>query len=868
MFRITLGALAGALAIALAWGGGTRLAAQDVAVGNTTGAYFVELNAPVDTFRAQARAAGIDFSERYVYSRLWRGLSVNAASDAIALIARLPSVGAVFPVLTMRVGPTGQATPDLAHALAMTGADVAQSNGWTGAGVKVGVIDTGVDYDHPDLGGGFGPGHRVATGYDFVGDRFDASGSGGALILHPDPYPDDCNSHGTHVAGIIGASGNPATGGARGVAPAVTFGAYRVFGCDGATTGDIMIAAMERALADGMQVVNISIGAAFVTWPQYPTAVAADALVDAGVIVMTSIGNSGANGLYSASAPGVGRKVIGVASFDNSHVNVASFIANPGGTVMGYTPLSGPAGDPGPPAPPTSGTSPEIVYVGRGCLDNDLATAGNQTDPYLVNPAGKVALIVRGVCSFNEKYARAADAGAAGVIIQNNAPGIFFGGFTVGKGIFGIGISQADGNTLQALPSPTATWTADTIDVANPTAGRASAFSSYGLDAELGLKPDIGAPGGLIRSTIPLEMGAYGILSGTSMASPHVAGAAALLLQAKPGTSPALARRILQNSADPVLFGTTPTTLLEVVHRQGAGMLDIDDAIAADSLVSPGKISLGEGTGGTATLSITNNSVVDRIYALAHQRAVSTFGSTFAPSATTAGATAVFSHAGATVTSVTVAAGATETVDVTFTTPALLNGLVYGGYLRVTGGGADYRVPYAGFWGDYQLIQVLAPGGCNFPGIFKSGGQTVCTAATPTTPAAVLADYTRQNDAATFNVEDRDDRPILLFHLAHQSQRLEIRAINELTHQSYLVAYADYLSRSPTNGLNEASGAFASYRWDGKKGFTNTTDRTRRNEVPAGLYRLQAVVTKALAEPGNPAHIETYTSPLMNIVRH
>jgi hypothetical protein len=84
----------------------------------------------------------------------------------------------------------------------------------------------------------------------------------------PDPDPDDCNGHGTHVAGIVGANGDVV-----GVAPEVTFGAYRVFGCEGSTTADIMIAAMERALADGMDVLNMSIGSAF-QWPQYPTAVA------------------------------------------------------------------------------------------------------------------------------------------------------------------------------------------------------------------------------------------------------------------------------------------------------------------------------------------------------------------------------------------------------------------------------------------------------------------------------------------------------------------------------------------------------------------------------------------------------------------
>jgi subtilisin family serine protease len=854
----------GVVVVALAWTAGGRVSAQNVTDQQSTSAWFVELTGAVETFRGQARGAGVDFSERYVYGRLWRGVSVNTSREGAALLRGLPSVRAVFPVVTMSLDPVEPVSPELAHALTMTGADLAQSSGLSGAGVKVGVMDSGIDYHHPDLGSGFGPGFRVVTGYDFVGDRYDASGSGGALIPHPDDDPDDCNSHGTHVAGIIGASGNPAAGGARGVAPGVTFGAYRVFGCDGSTSADIMVAAMERALADGMQILNMSIGSAFMTWPQYPTAVAADALVDAGVVVVTSIGNSGASGIYSAGAPGVGRKVIGTASIDNTHVVVASFIAKPGDRVIGYTPLGGTTADNGPPPPPTSGTTPEIVYVGRGCVDADPAAPGNQTDPYLADPAGKVALITRGACSFNEKYARAAGAGAVGVMIENNAPGIFFGGFTVGIGnVFGIGITQADGAALRALNGPTATWTDDTIAVANPTAGRASSFTSYGLNAELELKPDIAAPGGFVLSTVPLEMGAYNTLSGTSMASPHVAGAVALLLEAKPDTPAPAVRTILQNSADPVLFGTAPTTLLEVVHRQGAGMVDIDDAIAADTVLTPGKISLGEGAGGTKTLSITNNSLQLRTYTLAHDRAVSTFGSTFTPSATTAGATAVFRRAGVVVTSVDVAAGATETVDVTFTTPALVNGLVYGGFLRVTGGGRSYRVPYAGFWGDYQLVQVLAPGGCSFPGIFKLGGQTEC-AATPT--PAVLAGATRQADAAIYNVAERSDRPIVVFHLAHQSRRLDIQAVHELTGQSYPVDSEDFLPRNPSNTL--VPGSFFTYTWDGKRQFTNAVGKVHRRELPAGPYRLRVVITKALADPNNPAHVETWTSPVLNIVRN
>ena len=120
------------------------------------------------------------------------------------------------------------------------------------------------------------------------------------------------------------------------------------------------------------------------------------------------------------------------------------------------------------------------------------------------------------------------------------------------------------------------------------------------MTVDLILKPDIGAPGGLIRSTYPLEQGSYATISGTSMASPHVAGAAALLKQARPGLAASDFRVILQNSADPKNWSGAPTLgFLDFVHRQGAGMVDIDDAIASTTTVTPGKLSFGEGSGGS-----------------------------------------------------------------------------------------------------------------------------------------------------------------------------------------------------------------------------------------------------------------------------
>jgi subtilisin family serine protease len=492
-----------------------------------------------DAFRAAAKKAGLKILERYAFDTLWNGLSIRIEPGKLATLASIPGIKTLYPVWTVSLPPdTSVVGPELYSALAMTGADVAQSElGYTGAGVRVAVMDTGIDYDHPDLGGCFGPGCRVETGYDLVGDDFNADPTSPSFnpIPNPDNDPDDCHGHGTHVAGIVGANGDVV-----GVAPGVTFGAYRVFGCDGSTFSDIMIAAMEMALADDMDVLNMSIGSAF-QWPQYPTAQASDRLVNAGMVVVASIGNSGDDGTYAVGAPGVGKKVIGVASFDNTHALQPYFEV--AGEKIGYGNMEYAA------LAPTSGTE-EIVYVGRGC----------NGDAYEADPSGKVALIMRGACTFREKALNAQAAGATAAVIHNSESGNFNGTLVAPYVDFPVvSISLEDGTFIRSQAAPTMmTWTDQLWSFPSATGGLISSFSSYGLAPDLSLKPDIGAPGGNIYSTIPMEQGGYGVKGGTSMASPHVAGAAALLLEAKPNTPSQAVRGILQNSADPAFWSLAP----------------------------------------------------------------------------------------------------------------------------------------------------------------------------------------------------------------------------------------------------------------------------------------------------------------------
>ena len=854
------------LQVAIANPDGPSLPAADAE--NTPGAWFVQLQGAPATdkkgkqalaaqraaFYKAAKDAGVTYTERFAFDTLWNGVSINASASDMKKVRGIQGVQSIWPVIAVD-SPEIPAfsSPDLATAISMTGADVAQDDlGYTGTGIKVAIMDTGIDIDHADLGGDgvprsdseLFPTARVAYGYDFVGDdfNFDSTSPTYNPIPSPDPIPDDCQGHGTHVAGISGANGE-----VKGVAPDVTFGAYRVFGCDGSTSADIMIAAMEMAYSDGMDILNMSIGSSF-QWPQYPTAAASSRLVELGMVVVASIGNSGSSGLYAAGAPGLGENVIGTASVDNTHVFLPVFEVDD--VQVGYVPMTfaGPT--------PTSGME-DYVYVGLAC--NGM--------PLEADPSGIAALITRGSCSFNQKATNAIAAGATSVIIHNSAPGVFNG--TLGSPVDGVtpvvGISLADGEYMRnAAAVPTLTWTEDSASVPNPTGGHISAFSSYGLSPDLAVKPDISAPGGNIFSTYPLEKGGHATLSGTSMASPHVAGAAALVLQAKPGTAATDMRDVLQNSADPFpWFGIPGGPFMEVVHRQGAGLVDIDDAILADTVVQPGKISAGEGEAGphSQVLTIRNNGATDATYDLDYSNAVSTSGLT-----AVTGFWLGFAEVHFSASSVTVPAGGSATVTATvipdvFPDPDFLGPIdfgIYSGFITVQNqaGGDPLRVPYAGFVGDYQRIQHMAGDPFGLPWLTVLIGGTYFKVDGPLDWV-----YSMQGD----------DVPFFLIHFDHQVEYLEAKVYEADTgspvHPVFNTAWTfDYLPR------NSSSTGFFAFDWDGErihsngyngKGYTKNLTKT----VPDGEYIIEIRALKANGDRANPDHWESWTSPVIAIDR-
>jgi hypothetical protein len=388
------------------------------------------------------------------------------------------------------------------------------------------------------------------------------------------------------------------------------------------------------------------------------------------------------------------------------------------------------------------------------------------------------------------------------------------------------------------------TWTDAYTTVPNPVAGQVSGFSSLGPTAELDFKPDLGAPGGNIWSTYPVALGSYATLSGTSMASPHVAGSVALLLEARPHARPEQARDLLQNTAVPTNYSTSP--YVDSVHRQGAGLIHIDRAATTEQSVAPAKLALGDGTAGpvTRTLAFKNAGADDVTYDLSNVTGLTTGPSDppspvdpageFTPFLYVGTASAAFSPP-----TVTVPAGgsAQVTVTITITQPTTAKFFIYGGYLVATprAAGMPLRVPYLGVSGDYQATPVLGA------------------------IALTHADGAPVTDGDVFTLADTSSMPRLVFELAHSARRFKAEVFvvqpgGVLGKDWHLAAAFEYGLRNST-----PTGRYAFF-FDGMAG----TGKTQTFVVPNGSYVIQVTVEKPL---GTDATDEVWQSPVFTIAR-
>jgi hypothetical protein len=298
-------------------------------------------------------------------------------------------------------------------------------------------------------------------------------------------------------------------------------------------------------------------------------------------------------------------------------------------------------------------------------------------------------------------------------------------------------------------------------------------------------------------------------------------------------------------------------------------MLRIDRAIQATTSVEPGKLALGESQAGpaTRTLSIRNDSGADVMYDLTHAPALSTGPNTFTPSFVTGFATVSFSA-----NPVIVPAGSVATVDVTITAnTGLADRSLYGGYIVITPrGGEAVRVPYSGFKGDYQSIQVVKPTVLVRPDKQPSlplpwlatlvGDATKCPAPNDFVlldPTGVLTSgFCNRSSGATFTLKD-GDVPYVVAHLDHESRLVRMEVRDALTGKDWHRAL-----ELPYFARNGTATSFFGFSWDGV-----TVAGNRLYTVPNGKYQIVLTVIKALGDGSNPADVETWTSAVITIAR-
>jgi minor extracellular serine protease Vpr len=480
------------------------------------------------------------------------------------------------------------------------GAPAVWASSGRGEGVTIGVIDSGIDYTHATFGGsgnpadfignnptiiepGTFPTAKVNGGFDFAGAVYDADDD--ASVPQPDPDPIDYGpdgGHGTHVAGTAAGIGVAGSVGA-GVAPGASLYALKVFGDDGGST-NLTSLAIEWAMdpngdgdmSDHLDVINMSLGAPFGN-PNDPSAISSQNAAELGIVVVASAGNEGTTS-YVTGAPAVAPAAISVAASKpgGNHLYSRFTVNTPASLAGTYESAEGAGGVTLASTGPITGTLVNTVPA-NGCtpLTNAAQVSGN------------IALVIRGVCNFTDKYATAAAAGAKALVVYNDGadptrvnPIIMIADGTT---IPGLMIAAPIGFELAAATNPTATLQAA------PDADVISSFSSLGPGGGgSSFKPDLAAPGEEIVSAATGTGTGSLNLQGTSMAAPHVAGAAALLRAKHPNLDQSAIKALLQNSTVPASgFGDTRVT------RTGVGVVRVDRAAALTSFASPGGVSFG-----------------------------------------------------------------------------------------------------------------------------------------------------------------------------------------------------------------------------------------------------------------------------------
>ena len=429
------------------------------------------------------------------------------------------------------------------------GTEIPRIDGFDGTGIKIAVIDTGVDFNHPDLLG-WGESGKVIGGYNFVQEN---------------QLPMDSNGHGTKVAGIIAANGNT-----LGVAPNAKILAYKVSEDGEGVSSELISGAIKKAIEDEADIINISLG---VNRTNSKIDTAVNYALDKGIFVVTAAGNDGPK-LKTIGSPGRNFESLTVGATYNNMTS--SLIATLEIDEKQYTviPMVGSSKT----NEPITG---KIIFGGFG-KNSDLENLDVKDTILIVERGSNVK---DELLFFSIKEMNAANAGAKALIVYNNEPGIFLGEliheFSGPEYIPQIPVVSIDREEGLEIIEKIENESSGIMQLFyNPDF--IAHFSSRGPVSPFYMKPDIVAPGAYINST--QNNASYNFTSGTSFAAPHVSGAAALLLQKNPELQNHEIKSLLLTTVQPVTDAYGQKFSL---HESGAGRLDIANAYNAKLIINP-----------------------------------------------------------------------------------------------------------------------------------------------------------------------------------------------------------------------------------------------------------------------------------------